>query len=119
MLAIPAANVVLIPAGRRNRRIVFERPTRTTNAHGQEVEGEPEVLAEVWAEVRFGTGDERRQAAQEAGSQAATFVCLWFPALAAVTLKERIAFDGSHWDILNIVPMGLNREIHFTGVRGR
>ena len=103
-------------AGKRNRRILFERAGSATDDYGGEVSTWA-PHAEAWAEVLLGSGQERREAAQEAGSQAATFIVLWTPTLATVTIKDRIVGLGSTWDITNAAPMGLNREIHFTAAR--
>lgn len=103
-------------AGQRNRQVVFEKGTATGDDYGGETivwDGHATVLAEVL----FGTGQERREAAQEAGSQAATFLVAWSPVLADVVIKDRISFNGSDWDITNVTLVGLNREIHFTATR--
>lgn len=103
-------------AGKRNRRITIERAVVVTDDYG----GETSTWAnhtEAWAEVLFGTGQERRGAAQEAGSQAATFIVLWTPILAALKLTDRIQAFGVAWDIQSIAPVGLNEEIHLTATR--
>lgn len=104
-------------AGERNRRIDFVRLDTATDDYGGEIESAPDQVAGVFAKVMFGTGQERREAAQEAGSQAATFIVLWTPKLDAVGVTDRIRFDGADWDITNIAPVGLNRELHFTATR--
>ncbi len=103
-------------AGKRNRRVTFERATVTTDDYGAEVPTWADY-AEAWAEVLFGTGQERREAAQEAGGQAATFIVPWSPSLAAVALTDRIQALSATWDITSIAPVGLNKELHFTAVR--
>lgn len=104
-------------AGERNRRIMFVRLDTHTDAYGGEIESAPDEVAAEFAKVMFGTGAERREAAQETASQAATFICLWSPKLDAVQITDRIRFDAADWDITSIAPVGLNREIHFTGTR--
>jgi hypothetical protein len=54
----------------------------------------------------FGTGQERREAAQESASAAATFRVLGNAVTEGVTVKDRIQFDGSAWDIISNVPIG-------------
>ncbi len=103
-------------AGKRNRRITFERATATTNDYGEDVRTWADYAA-AWAEVLFGTGQERREAAQEAGSQAATFIVPWSPSLAAVAVTDRINALSATWDITSIAPVGLNKELHFTATR--
>jgi SPP1 family predicted phage head-tail adaptor len=106
----------MIGAGRRDRRITFEHAATVEDDHGGEEQTWSEY-AQEWAAVLFGTGQERRDAAQEGGVQAATFICLWSPTLASVDLTYRINFDGDAWDITSKVPIGLNRELHFTATR--
>jgi head-tail adaptor len=103
-------------AGKRTRLITFERGTVSADNYGG---GDPTwaTYASAWAEVLFGSGQERREASQEAGSQAATFICLWTPPLASVGVTDRIQFNGSAWDITNVALIGLNKEIHFTATR--
>lgn len=103
-------------AGNRTRRIIIERGTTTQDDYGGDVTVWA-PYADAWAEVLFGTGQERREAAQEAGNQAATFIVLWTPTLAATKLADRIQAIGVAWDITSIAPIGLNKEIHFTATR--
>lgn len=103
-------------AGKRNRRVLIERYTATTDDYGAEVQTFA-AYADTFAEVLFGTGQERREAAQEVGAQPATFIVLSNPKTAAVTVRDRIVFDGANWDITSNVPVGLNRERHITAVR--
>ena len=105
----------MIPAGQRDRLIVFERGSATGDAYGGETPAWAE-LARAYARVRYGTGQERREAAQEAATQAATFECNWTAALAGVRVSDRVQFDGP-WDITSVAPIRLNDEIHFTAVR--
>lgn len=103
-------------AGKRNRLVTFQRGTSTPDDYGGETPTWA-TFTTALAEVLFGSGQERREAAQEANSQAATFICLWTPLLAEVRVNDRIQFDGSDWDITNRAPIGLNKELHFTAVR--
>lgn len=103
-------------AGKRSRLVTFERSTPTENEYGEQIAAWA-TYATAFAEVLFGTGAERREAAQEGGTQAATFICEWGPTLDAVTITDRVQFDGSVWDITSRAPVGLNRELHFTATR--
>jgi head-tail adaptor len=103
-------------AGPRNRLIVFERVGAATDTGLRSKAGAFAEHARAWAEVSFGRGDERRQAAQENASAPATFRTLWNPTLATVTAKDRINYGG-YWDITSIAPLGLNEGIEFTAVR--
>jgi head-tail adaptor len=101
--------------GKRDRLVTFERATVTTDDHGGETLTWAE-LVQAWARVRYGTGQERREAAQERSDQVASFECIWTPTLATVAVTDRISFGGA-WDITSAALVGLNREIHFTAVR--
>lgn len=103
------------PAGKRDTKIVYERATVSQDGYGEEVS-----IWSAWcspfASVRFGTSAERRQSASEAGSQAATFRVLASAKTRDVTVRDRISFAGSAWDIEGIAPIG-RTEIEFTAVR--
>lgn len=103
-----------LSAGRRDRRIVFQRGTASRDFSGETFSWSE--LGRAWAQVSFGTGQERREAAQEASNAPATFRVLATPVTADIGTKDRIAFDGSYWDIVSNVPLGREgREI--TAVR--
>lgn len=103
--------------GKRDQLIVIQRATvASTNDYGEVVEGAPSEYATAWAQVRRGTGQERREASQEAGSQAATFVTDWNATLEAVQITDRIIYRGDTWDITDVAPDG-NKEIQFTATR--
>lgn len=103
-------------AGERDQLITFERFTVTsTNDYGEETQ-DWALYATAWAQVRRGSGQERRLASQEAGSQAATFVTDWNPTLEAIQVKDRINYHNDTWDITDVAPDG-NREIQFTATR--
>jgi head-tail adaptor len=104
-------------AGDRNRLITFIRPVATQNDYGEEIEGAPATIVRARARVTYGSGQERREAAAQQASQSATFEVLWTPVLDGVQMTDRIQFDGADWNITNRALVGLNREIHFTGVR--
>lgn len=105
-------------AGQRNCRITFLAAATSTNDYNETVEdwGTPTTLATRDARVRFGTAQEKREAAQEAASQTATFECYRSSTLDAIPMTARIGFDGSQWDITEKAPLS-REEIRFTGVR--
>lgn len=105
-------------ASERKWLITFLEAAETTNEYNEAVPDwdNPTTLATRRARVRFGTAQEKREAAQEGGVQSATFECVRSAALNAVTLKHRIGFDGSQWDIVERAPLD-NADIRFTGVR--
>lgn len=104
-------------AGGRHHKIAIERRSVVTDPYGGETETWA-ALVDEWADVRFGSGQERRTAAQEAGSQAATFVVLDNAKTRSVGLQDRISWDGAVWDIISIAPSSkLNTEREITAVR--
>lgn len=105
-----------VDAGRLNKRVVFQKLSIETDAAGGETElfGSP---FSVWADVRYGTGAERRNAAQEQGSQTATFLVRRWAQTEAATVRDRIIHDGAAWDIQSRVPIGNNAAYEFTAVR--
>lgn len=104
-----------VSRGEFDRLITIQRAAVTADDYG----GEVSVWAAVeqaWAKVRFGLAGEQRNAAQEGGLQAATFEVVPTAALLAVTLKDRIQFDGSDWDITEKAPLERKR-LRFTATR--
>jgi hypothetical protein len=110
-----------IPAGERTTSVRFQRGTPVGDDYTSEVSIDWETLTmdkQVAAKVLYGTGAERRQAAQEGSEQAATIMVNWTPTLATVVPKDRATFDGFAWDITSPpARVGLNDELHFTVVR--
>jgi head-tail adaptor len=88
-------------AGRRNRLILIERATPVLDAHGGE-NASWAVLCRAWCEVRFGSSEERRRAAQEHASQSALFALATTPRLRLVTPLDRIRFMDAVWDISGV-----------------
>jgi len=105
-----------IPAGKRDRKIAFYPRTVTVGALGTEAEADGTPV-DAWANVRFGTGAERRELAQAGSQQTATFRVLSTAALRAVTERWEIAFMGARWGIQAISPIGEAAEIEFTATR--
>lgn len=101
--------------GERNQLVTFQRATVTTDDYGGEVSTWAD-FAQAWVQVRRGTGQERREASQEAASQTATFVADWNPTLDQITVTDRIQYRGDDWDIVDCAPDG-TKEIQFTAVR--
>lgn len=99
----------------------FQRGTPVSDDYTSESLIDWDTLAleiEVAAKVLYGTGSERRQAAQESAQQAATVMVNWTPELSGVIPKDRAVFDGFDWDITAPpARVGLNDELHFTVVR--
>ena len=102
-------------ASERTELIVFQRATTSDDDYGQPIETWADYATRR-ARVRFGSAQEKREAAQESASQTATFECVRSAALDAVTLKDRISYLGSAWDITETAPLD-RATIRFTGVR--
>lgn len=105
-----------LEAGARTQLIIIERGTPTTDDYGGETLAWASI-AQAWAQVRFGTGAERRAAAQEGSDQAATFGVLYTPTIATITVKDRIQYLGSAWDIEAWNPTSDNKGIIITATR--
>jgi head-tail adaptor len=90
-------------ASERTELIVFERATVSETVHGGETLTWATLVSRR-ARVRFGTAQEKREAAQEGGVQSATFECIRSADLEDVTLKDRISYLGSSWDLTEIAP---------------
>jgi hypothetical protein len=105
-------------AGQRKWLVVFKSTPTAENEYGEQVPtGDPPTeVARQRVRVRFGTGQERRQAAQETSVQSATLECVRTAAVDAVVATDIAEFDGSDWDIINRSPMDL-KEVHFTVTR--
>lgn len=86
----------------------------TADDHGEQVPAWARI-GERWAGVLWGRGDERREAAREGGSQAASFVVLADELTRTIRLIDRVSYSGI-WDIKAIAPRG-RAEIEFSAVR--
>lgn len=108
----------MIPAGERTTLVAFQAGTPQSDDYTSEASIDWDTLTldvSVMAKVLYGTGAERRQAAQESAQQAATIMVNWTPTLASVVAKNRVTFDGADWDITAPpARVGLNDELHFT-----
>lgn len=105
-------------ASRRRFQITFLAAATSTNDYNETIENwaNPTTLATRTADVRFGSAQEKREAAQEGASQTASFECQRSAELDAIPMTARIGFDGSQWDITERAPLD-RKSIRFTGVR--
>lgn len=103
-------------AGRRETLISFQRAATVQDAYGEEI-ATWQQLGQAWADVNYGRGDERRQAAMEQGQQPATFNVLDNQMTRGVALKDRILADGQVWDIESNVPGKSRGDRDITAVR--
>lgn len=105
------------PAGRRDTKIAFWRSTPVQAGAGQvKASWEPIAKGAAWARVFWGSGQERREAAQQQASQTASFVVLANAVTRGITTRDRIVGAGGNWDITGFVPFG-DEEIEFTAKR--
>lgn len=102
-------------ASERTELVVFQRATSITNEYNEQ-EQTWATYATRRVRVRFGTADEKREAAQEGGVQTATFECQRSLELDRIILKDRISYLNSYWDITETAPLD-RATIRFTGVR--
>lgn len=105
----------MIPAGERPHYVKVQTKTVTTDDYGGETASWT-TAAFAWARVRYGTGQERREAAQENASQVATFEMDWSPTLAAIRPDDRLYCFDTAWDVASAVVIGGNEEVHVTAV---
>jgi len=103
-------------AGRRPFLIAVERAVETRNDLNEPVKVWS-TFCEEYAGVYFGSGAEQRTAAQTQGQQAASFEVLSNSATRAVTVTDRIVFDGSVWEIRSISSIGFNEGVKINAVR--
>lgn len=109
----------MTPAGQRDKRITFQRATRTRSSLGTATAGAWGDIGARWAKVLYGSGSERRAASVEQAVQPATFRVLADTLTRGILTTDRIAFDGLVWDITNIAPIGSPSEIEFTATASR
>lgn len=110
----------MMPAGKRDRRIVFERKTTTRGGLGVKGAVQWSAIDGRWASVRFGSGQERREAAVEGAVQPATFRTLADRMTRTITTEDRIGYGGLTYDITGIAPIGRGpEEFEFTAVASR
>lgn len=101
-------------AGRRDGNVIIERGTPTTDDYGGEMISWA-TFATAWANINYGTGQERREAAQESASVSATFQVLANTETRDITTTDRINFEGI-WDIVSAVP-NRRKYIDITAIR--
>lgn len=104
-------------AGRRDQLVTLQSFTATQDEYGEEVQTWADIGTE-WAAIYWGRGDERRQAAMEQGTQAATFNMLSNTLTRSLTLRDRISGEAGTFDIVGIAPDTPKRgELELTATR--
>lgn len=101
--------------GERFHVVTLQRRTTASDDHGGITETW-HSLGTAYAAVRHGTGQERREAAQENATQAATFEFDWNPTVAALRPTDRLQCFDTVWDIASVAVIAGNRDVHITAV---
>lgn len=101
--------------GERPHLVTIQRAVTATDDYGGETQTW-HMHTTGWARVRYGTGQERREAAQENASLAATFEFDWTPTLAALKPTDRLNVFDTVWDVASTFVIGGNKEVHITAV---
>lgn len=106
-----------LDAGRRNKRITIEQRTAVDDGYGGDIETWT-LFAKPWASVFYGSGAEQREAAQQGGSQSASFEVLSNSKTRIISVaNHRVLHDGGVWDIRSVAPIGLNEGVKINAVR--
>ena len=111
------------PAGRRNKRITFQRAIVARSTLGgtsaRPTDWEDVPSSSRWAQISWGSGAERRAAAAEEAVQTATFRVLSDSLTRTITEEHRIVHGALTFDVTGAVPIGVNDEIEFTGTASK
>lgn len=102
-------------AGARDTLVTLQSGVAAQDDYGGETLTWSETGKE-WAQISYGRGDERRQAAAESGQQAAIFSFLSNEITRALRIKHRLLTEDGEWDIVGISPIGRDK-IEATAVR--
>lgn len=109
----------MIGAGQRDTRVIFERATVVEDEHGSLGEPVWKEFCRAWAFVLYGSGAERREAAQKASSQAATLTVLANSQTTALKTTDRARFAGGVWDISGNIRVEGRAMRGITAIRGQ
>lgn len=91
-------------AGKFDRRLVIQRKAVAESESGEPVETWSEI-AYVWAQQRPNRGNERFAARQLVGEAVMTFH-IRYRADLALTVQDRLSYEGKLWDIRDIREIG-------------
>jgi head-tail adaptor len=109
----------MIGAGRRDTRIVFERLNAIEDDYGTSAAPDWTEIGRAWALVLYGTGAERRDAAQTAASMPATITVLANSLTRSLTTRDRLTINGAVWNIAGVAPLAGRAEVAITALRGQ
>lgn len=104
----------MVAAGSMDKRVTFQRASAGENSLGEEVIGPWADICTRWAQVSYGTGAERREAAAEEATMTITVTTHRDEATLAVTPANRIVFDGHTYNITSIADLPGNVARQFT-----
>lgn len=104
-------------AGRRDKLISILRAGPSTDDGMNTQPGAFAEFTKAWAEVLFGTGAERRQAAQEHAGAPATFIIPANTKTRSITPADKLSFMGADWDISSSIPGRDRSEWQVTATR--
>jgi head-tail adaptor len=106
-------------ASRARYRVMPQRYATVELPSGEEQKTWSDLFAKpIAAAINFGTGRERREAAQETASTTATFQIRRNTITATLTPADQLVFDGGSWDIIDAVrSKDFNRYMDITATR--
>jgi SPP1 family predicted phage head-tail adaptor len=107
-----------VDAGSLRDRITFKRASVSADDYGGEIETWTEI-GQRWANVNYGKGQERREAAQINATIPATFRVRRDTLTRTIGAKDQIEFDGGTWNIVGAPVMTPDRDtLDIAAVRG-
>lgn len=109
----------------RKHKIIIQRQIVTgEDEYGQDIIG-PGIWTTEYAAIFYGNGREQRQAAQEGGSQTASFEVLSNAKTRAISVTDKVLYPLSDpdpekwpaWDIQAFNELGFNEGVRITATR--
>jgi len=110
---------------KRPHKIMIQRQIVTgQDDYGQDIIG-PGIWTTEYAAIFYGSGREQREAAQESGSQAASFEVLSNAKTRAISVTDKVLYPVSDpdpdnwpaWDIQAANDLGFNEGVRITAAR--
>ena len=109
----------------RPHKIIVQYQGAPSDDGYNEVPGAWEHYCTEFARIIWGTGKEQREAAQEVGSQTASFEVLSNVSTRAISVTHRICYpvddpepaNWPAWDIQAVADLGFNEGIRITATR--
>lgn len=102
-------------AARQRHLVEFQRATETANAFGEPVQTWATISSD-WCAVEPLKGNEKFEAMQVQTDIDTRIVARWHKKLATLNTKDRMVFDGTIFDIKEVLNIDYrNRELHIMG----